>query len=139
MTAGRVRDPDGTETMVDVVSGHLTGGNDCSYAVSMSDTSDAQWIAERDAVPSLLDANRVRRDAADAERRAAREELRELVVRGYRVALTVAEMARRANVSRETVHVLLREAGQETWSERSERRQAPGQFVPWKEKESDAE
>jgi hypothetical protein len=84
----------------------------------MVDT-DRQWIAERDAVPGLLRENRRNRELLEGERKKAREELAELVVRGYRVALSVAEMARGAGVSRETIHTMLREAGEPTWRDRS--------------------
>ncbi len=60
---------------------------------------------------SALAANRERRLQAQAELQAARDELRDLLVRGQAVALDVAAMARTASVSRDTAHRLLRQAG----------------------------
>jgi hypothetical protein len=80
---------------------------------------DRQWVRERGAVPELLEANRERRTAATAEVAAARDEMAALVVRGYRVALSVAEMSRMTGVSRETLHAVLREAGEPTWQEKA--------------------
>jgi hypothetical protein len=70
-----------------------------------------EWTKERKAVPAALEKNRARRDRADAERRAAHDELRDLLVRGQAVALDVKAMALAAGVSRDTAHRLLREAG----------------------------
>jgi hypothetical protein len=110
---------------VHVVSGDLTQCPQIGYTVRMPDTRESQWIAERHALPGLLTENRNRRDAIEAERTAARNELQELVTRGYRVALPVKEMARLAGISRETVHGLLRESGVKTWRDRiSEGRKA---------------
>lgn len=69
------------------------------------------WLDERDAAASALGANRERRARAETEVQAAREELRDLLVRGQAVAMDVAAMARTASVSRDTAHRLLRDAG----------------------------
>jgi hypothetical protein len=85
--------------MVHCVSDTLTGGN----------VDREKWVAERDAVPPALEANRERR--TQAEMQAARAEMSRLLARGQAVALDVAPMARAAGVSRDTAHRLLRETG----------------------------
>ena len=84
---------------------------------NMSDrlTREERWIAEREAVPAALEANRDRRARAEHELHAARQELQGLLARGQAVALGVAAMARDAGVSRDTAHRLLRDAGSRSW------------------------
>lgn len=76
------------------------------------------WTEERKSVPAALKKNRVRRDRADAEKRSAQDELRDLLVRGQAVALDVKAMALAAGVSRDTAHRLLRAAGSLSWREK---------------------
>jgi DNA-binding IclR family transcriptional regulator len=59
-------------------------------------------------VAALLEANRSRRVEAAQKTGAAKRELQELLVRGYAVEMDVAEMARRAGVSRDTAHRILK-------------------------------
>jgi hypothetical protein len=63
----------------------------------------------REAILKALGRNRKRRDAAESELAAARDELRVLLVRGSRLELEVSAMARAAGISRETAHKALRE------------------------------
>lgn len=72
---------------------------------------DSSLAEERGAVSALLEANRDRRDKADAELRAARQELQELLLRGHAAAMQVAYMAQQAGVSRDTAHRIIREGG----------------------------
>jgi hypothetical protein len=65
---------------------------------------------ERAAVLTELGANGKRRERANAEVTAARDELHELLVRGQAAGLDVSGMSRTAGVSRETAHKLLRNA-----------------------------
>jgi outer membrane protein TolC len=65
--------------------------------------------AARAEVGRLLSKNRKRRTRAASELDEAREELRDLLGRGDKLGLPVAEMARIASVSRETAHKLLRD------------------------------
>jgi hypothetical protein len=87
-----------------------------------------EWAGERKAIPLALEANRERRTRADAEMRAARDELRDLLVRGQAVALDVAAMAAAAGVSRDTAHRLLRVAG--SFSIREKHRLADAAGIP---------
>lgn len=75
---------------------------------------------ERGAVSSLLEANADRRDKADAELRAAKQELQELLLRGQRAGMTVTELARKGRTSRETAHRTLKEAGAMTWKQKED-------------------
>jgi Fic family protein len=59
-----------------------------------------------------LHENRERRALAQQKIQEIRVELRDLLVRGSKVGLNVAEMARLAGVSRDTAHRFLREAGE---------------------------
>jgi len=73
---------------------------------------------ERGAVWALLEANEERREKAEAETRAARQELQELLLRGHAAGMQVAEMARKARISRDTAHRILKEAGEMTWKQK---------------------
>ncbi len=68
-----------------------------------------RWQQRQD-VLNALDANRKRRRKAEAALDDARDELTELLIRGKSLPwpLKIAEMARTADVSRETAHKLLR-------------------------------
>lgn len=68
-----------------------------------------RWQQRQD-VLNALDANRKRRRKAEAALDDARDELTELLIRGKSLpwSLKIAEMARAADVSRETAHKLLR-------------------------------
>jgi hypothetical protein len=82
----------------------------------MSDTT----AEERGAVAALLEANCERRQSAAAEISAARAELQQLLLRGYESGMGVADMARRAQISRDTAHRILKEAGVMTWKDKQE-------------------
>jgi hypothetical protein len=73
---------------------------------------------ERGAVSALLEANADRRDQAEAESRAAKQELQELLLRGHAAGIRVAEMARKGRISRDTAHRTLKEAGAMTWKQK---------------------
>jgi hypothetical protein len=86
--------------------------------VNQVDKMSASWIvgvnvADRqaqaqEALAEALRASRERRKRADAERSAAAAELRNLIRRGVKLGMPVAELARLAGVSRETAHEALR-------------------------------
>ncbi len=67
---------------------------------------------------ALLEANEERREKAAAEIRAARQELQELLLRGNAAGMQVAEMARKAAISRDTAHRILKETGEMTWKQK---------------------
>jgi DnaJ-domain-containing protein 1 len=73
---------------------------------------------ERGAVPGLLVANKERRQRAAAEAQAARQELRDLLLRGQAAAMDVSDMADEAGVSRDTAHRILKEAGSMSWRQK---------------------
>jgi DNA-binding phage protein len=77
--------------------------------------SDTLLAEERGAVSALLEANADRRDDAEAESRAAKQELQELLLRGQAAGIGVTEMARKGRVSRDTAHRTLKEGGGMTW------------------------
>jgi hypothetical protein len=68
----------------------------------------------------LLDANRERRQTAAAEVAQAKLELRELLIRGQSAGMEIADMARRAGVSRDTAHRVLKEAGVMSWRQKQD-------------------
>jgi Fic family protein len=74
--------------------------------------SDTGREPEREIVFARLRENRERRVLLDEKTAEIRAELRDLLVRGSKMALDVAEMARQAGVSRDTAHRYLRQAGQ---------------------------
>jgi AraC-like DNA-binding protein len=76
-----------------------------------------RWFGERTSIPTALERNRERRQAAEAEAAAARDELAALLVRGQAVSLDVAAMSQAAGVSRETAHKLLRREGSVSFKE----------------------
>jgi predicted DNA-binding protein (UPF0251 family) len=80
--------------------------------------TDSIVAEERGAVSALLEANEERREQASAEIRAAREELQELLRRGHAAGMQVAEMARKAGISRDTAHRTLKEAGEMSWKQK---------------------
>jgi hypothetical protein len=82
--------------------------------VGVSDT----LAEERGSVAPLLEANADRRQRADDELRAARQELQELLLRGQAVGMQVAEMARKGAISRDTAHRILKEAGEMSWKQK---------------------
>src|SRR5437016_1108069 len=86
----------------------------------MPDTMAYSLAEERGAVDALLGANRDRRQAAAAKTNAAREELRGLLLRGQAAAMEVSDMARKAGISRETAHRILKEAGTMSWRQKRE-------------------
>jgi hypothetical protein len=85
-------------------------------------STDSLVAEERGAVSALLEANAERREVAEAEVRAARQGLQELLLRGHAAGMQVADMARKAQISRDTAHralnQTLRETGQMTWKEK---------------------
>jgi len=81
-------------------------------SVSHSDTSLAE---EHGAVGALLEANYERRETAAAETTDARLELSGLLLRGQAAAMEVSLMARKAGISRDTAHRILKEAGSMSW------------------------
>ena len=83
---------------------------------SVSDTP----LDERGAVAVLLEENHDRRLSAARETSAAKRELQELLLRGYSVGMEVTEMARRAQISRDTAHRILKEAGEMPWRQKQE-------------------
>jgi transcriptional regulator of acetoin/glycerol metabolism len=98
---------------------------------------DRQWaeeqaerernLHEKEQILSDLGANRERRQRAEAELEAAREELGDLLAKGYAfrrwpITLDVSEMARAADISRDTAHRRLREAGSISRRERNRSR-----------------
>jgi Fic family protein len=74
--------------------------------------SDTSRDSERETVAARLRENRQRRALLDEKTLEIRAELHDLLVRGSKAALDVAEMARLAGISRDTAHRYLREAGQ---------------------------
>lgn len=82
--------------------------------VGLSDT----LAEERGAVAPLLEANADRRQKAEDELKAARQELQELVLRGQAAGMQVAEMARKGAISRDTAHRILKEAGEMSWKQK---------------------
>ncbi len=81
---------------------------------------DTDWAEERGAVAALLAANHERRQTAAAEMSAAKEELRGLLLRGQAAAMEVSDMARKARISRDTAHRILKEAGTMSWRQKQE-------------------
>jgi len=81
----------------------------------MPDTSD-----DPADVTTLLIANRGRRAEIAAEMDAAKQELRNLLVRGHAISMEIAEMSKHAGISRDTAHRILREAGTMSWSQKRE-------------------
>lgn len=77
-------------------------------------STDSVVAEERGAVSALLEANAERREAAEAELLAARQGLQELLLRGHAAGMQVADMARKAQISRDTAHRALRETFKET-------------------------
>lgn len=77
--------------------------------MTLSETQQ-QRQRERQAVLNALDVNRKRRQKAEGLLEDARGELADLLIQGTSLpwALKVAEMARAADISRETAHKLLR-------------------------------
>jgi hypothetical protein len=73
---------------------------------------------ERGAVSPLLEANADRREIAEAELRSAKQELKELLLRGHAAGMQVAEMSRKGRISRDTAHRILKEAGEMTWKQK---------------------
>lgn len=57
---------------------------------------------------------------AAAETSAAKQELTELLLKGYAAGTEVSEMARRAGISRDTAHRILKEAGATSWQAKRE-------------------
>jgi hypothetical protein len=80
----------------------------------MSDTTQD----EPGTVATLLIANRTRRREADAQVKAAKEELRSLLLRGQALTMEVADMANQAGISRDTAHRILRDAGTMSWNQK---------------------
>jgi hypothetical protein len=84
--------------------------------------TDSILAEERGAVSALLEANAGRREAAEVELRAARQALQDLLLRGHAAGMQVADMARKAQISRDTAHralnATLKETGQMTWKEK---------------------
>jgi hypothetical protein len=84
--------------------------------------TDSVLAEERGAVSALLEANAERRETAEAELRAARQGLQELLLRGHAAGMQVADMARKAQISRDTAHralnQTLKETGEMTWKEK---------------------
>ena len=74
--------------------------------------SDTGRESERATISARLRENRQRRALLEEKSSEIRAELRDLLVRGSKAALDVAEMARLAGISRDTAHRYLREAGQ---------------------------
>jgi Fic family protein len=72
---------------------------------------DTDRESERATVSARLRENRQRRALLAEKTVEIRTELRDLLVRGSKAALDVAEMARLAGISRDTAHRYLREAG----------------------------
>ena len=72
---------------------------------------DTDRESERAKVSARLRENRQRRALLAEKTVEIRAELRDLLVRGSKAALDVAEMARLAGISRDTAHRYLREAG----------------------------
>jgi hypothetical protein len=72
--------------------------------------SYADQSRQRAEIGAALDRNRQRRNRAQYETDEAREELAELLARGLSLPrpFKIAEMARTADISRETAHKLLR-------------------------------
>lgn len=97
----------------------------------------AEEKAIRDAALADLSENRKRREAADAEVQAAREDLARLLANGQKLDLDVSEMARVSGISRDTAHrrlkevgsvsrrELLRQMGRESWQKRQREGTAP--------------
>lgn len=73
---------------------------------------DTNQESERATISARLRENRQRRALIAEKTAEIRAELRDLLVRGSKAALDVAEMARLAGTSRDTAHRYLREAGQ---------------------------
>lgn len=81
--------------------------------VGLSDT----LTEERGTVPPLLEANADRRQRAEDELKAARQELADLLLRGQGAGIQVSEMARMGAISRDTAHRILKEAGM-SWKQK---------------------
>lgn len=81
--------------------------------VGLSDT----FPEERGIVPPLLEANADRRQRAEDELKAARQELQELLLRGQAAGIQVSKMARMGAISRDTAHRILKEAGM-SWKQK---------------------
>jgi Fic family protein len=73
---------------------------------------DTNQESERATISARLRENRQRRALIAEKTAEIRAELRDLLVRGSKAALDVAEMARLAGISRDTAHRYLRETGQ---------------------------
>jgi Fic family protein len=73
---------------------------------------DTNQESERATISARLRENRQRRALIAEKTAEIRAELRDLLVRGSKAALDVAEMARLAGISRDTAHRYLREVGQ---------------------------
>lgn len=73
---------------------------------------DTDRESERATISARLRENSQRRALLAEKTAEIRTELRDLLVRGSKSALDVAEMARLAGISRDTAHRYLREAGQ---------------------------
>ena len=73
---------------------------------------------EQQTFVAQLRANRERRVNVAVEANAAKQELHELLLKGYAARLEVAEMARNAQISRDTAHRILKEAGVLSWREK---------------------
>lgn len=73
---------------------------------------------ERGAIAPLLEENADRRQRAEHELKAAREELHELLLRGQAAGMQVAEMSRKGAISRDTAHRILKEAGEMSWKQK---------------------
>jgi Fic family protein len=79
---------------------------------------DTDRESERATVSARLRENRQRRALLAEKTVEIRAELRDLLVRGSKAALDVAEMARLAGISRDTAHRYLREAGHDSSRQR---------------------
>ncbi len=77
--------------------------------------SDKDPVRQRGEIFAALDRNRKRRNRAQYDLDAAREELAELLLRGTALdkPLKIAAMAESADISRETAHKLLRRKREE--------------------------
>lgn len=80
--------------------------------------ADTIVAEERGAVSPLLEANADRREAAESELHSAKLELQALLLRGQAAGMPVAEMSRKARISRDTSHRILKEAGEMTWKQK---------------------
>lgn len=84
--------------------------------------TDSLLAEERGAVSALLEANAERRETAEAELRAARQGLQDLLLRGHAAGMQVADMARKAQISRDTAHRALKDTlqktGEMTWRDK---------------------